>query len=202
MTSRVSVTSTQAQGTGYSYLPSISSDGSRIAFQSDASNLVPWDTNNTDDIFLHTPTPAPPCTTKYCTVLDGSSNNTTNLDASSCDLYTDISLMLSNGPAGQFTYLLIGAGSGVISDPAGALGDLCIWGGFFSRYNKDLGPISSSGSFSTDISNSNTGGPGFGIPNSGGSGIQPGETWNFQYWHRNPIGQPSGFSEAISITFL
>ena len=34
------------------------------------------------------------------------------------------------------------------------------------------------------------------------SNVLTGETWNFQYWHRNPIGQPSGFSEAVSITFL
>jgi hypothetical protein len=82
------------------------------------------------------------------------------------------------------------------------MGDLCILGGFFSRYKLDVGQISLAGTFSTDISNSISGGQGFGIPNSSGSAILAGETWNFQYWHRLPTpASPSGFSEAISITF-
>jgi hypothetical protein len=66
----------------------------------------------------------------------------------------------------------------------------------------DVGQIGFGG-FSTDISNSASGGPGFGIPNSSGSSILAGETWNFQYWHRNPpvAFGTSGFSEAIAITF-
>jgi hypothetical protein len=142
-----------------------------------------------------------PCTSKFCTVADGSIFNTANLDASGCDLSTAITLDLSNGPPKQFTYLLIGAGTATVSNPAGSMGDLCILGGFFSRYNQDLGQISLAGTISTDISNSVSGGPGFGIPNSSGSAILAGETWNFQYWHRNPLGAPSGFSEALSITF-
>jgi len=109
-------------------------------------------------------------------------------------------LSLSNGPVGQLAVLLIGNGSSVVTNPPGAKGDLCIVGGFFSRYVLDLGPISAAGMFFVDISNSASGGPGYGIPSSG-SAIQPGETWNFQYWHRNPAGQPSGFSEAVAIQF-
>ena len=112
-----------------------------------------------------------------------------------------ITLDLSSGPSGQFTYLLIGSGTNVISDPAGAVGDLCLVGGSLKRYRQDLGAISGAGTFSTDISDSASGGPGFGLPNSGGASILVGETWNFQYWHRNPAGAPSGFSEAVSVTF-
>ncbi len=39
-------------GNGESYLPSLSSDGRYVAFQSIASNLVPGDTNDREDIFL------------------------------------------------------------------------------------------------------------------------------------------------------
>ncbi len=141
------------------------------------------------------------CIVKYCTVATGSTNNTSVLDASGPFLSSAITLDLSNGPAGEFTYLLIGSGSSVVSNPAGAQGDLCILGGSLGRYVLDFGPISGSGTFSTDISNSASGGPGFGIPNSGGAAILTGETWNFQYWHRNPGGAPSGFSEAVSVTF-
>ena len=51
-TRRVSVATDGTQGNSTSNLPSISADGSRVAFMSEASNLVSRDTNNTSDIFL------------------------------------------------------------------------------------------------------------------------------------------------------
>jgi Tol biopolymer transport system component len=57
-TTRVSVTSAGKQAEGFasgdgSNGPSISADGRYVAFQSDASNLVPHDTNKVVDIFVH-----------------------------------------------------------------------------------------------------------------------------------------------------
>ena len=52
-TSRVSVASDGTEANQGSYWPSISSDGRYVAFQSNASNLVPDDTNNTRDVFVH-----------------------------------------------------------------------------------------------------------------------------------------------------
>src|SRR5262249_1290315 len=40
-------------GLGVSSAPSISADGQRIVFESDAPNLVPGDTNGTTDVFLY-----------------------------------------------------------------------------------------------------------------------------------------------------
>jgi PKD repeat protein len=57
-TTRVSVASDGAQGNGDSDWPSISADGRYVAFQSDASNLVPRDTNERQDIFVHDRGPA------------------------------------------------------------------------------------------------------------------------------------------------
>ncbi|MEG4170409.1 MULTISPECIES: calcium-binding protein [unclassified Microcoleus] len=51
-TTRVSVDSAGNQTLGDSYSPSISADGRFVAFWSDATNLVPGDTNNTNDFFL------------------------------------------------------------------------------------------------------------------------------------------------------
>ncbi|MDP6740800.1 MAG: VCBS repeat-containing protein, partial [Planctomycetota bacterium] len=64
------------------------------------------------------------CTSKYCTVADGSINNTTLLDASGCDLNWPITLDLSNGPPKQFTMLLIGSGTATITNPGSSQGDL------------------------------------------------------------------------------
>jgi Tol biopolymer transport system component len=51
-TERVSVGTGGTQGNDHSYSPSISADGRWVAFASDASNLVPGDTNATGDVFL------------------------------------------------------------------------------------------------------------------------------------------------------
>jgi Tol biopolymer transport system component len=49
---RVSVNASGTQGNAASNASSLSADGSRIAFQSNASNLVPGDTNNAGDVFV------------------------------------------------------------------------------------------------------------------------------------------------------
>jgi len=52
-TERVSVNSSGAQGAQVSYAPSISADGRYVAFASRAANLVPGDSNKSDDVFVH-----------------------------------------------------------------------------------------------------------------------------------------------------
>jgi len=52
-TTRVSVDSGGLQGNGVSSYPSISADGRYVAFESSARNLVPGDTNNKLDSFVH-----------------------------------------------------------------------------------------------------------------------------------------------------
>jgi Tol biopolymer transport system component len=52
-TVRASVASAGAQGDGNSWGGSLSSDGRYAAFESDATNLVPNDTNGVADIFIH-----------------------------------------------------------------------------------------------------------------------------------------------------
>jgi Tol biopolymer transport system component len=52
-TMRVSVTSTGAQANGKSDRPVLSSDGTIVAFDSDANDLVAADTNRQPDVFVH-----------------------------------------------------------------------------------------------------------------------------------------------------
>ncbi len=51
-TTRVSVDSAEAQSNDDSYYPSVSADGRYVAFASNASNLVPGDTNGSTDVFV------------------------------------------------------------------------------------------------------------------------------------------------------
>jgi Tol biopolymer transport system component len=51
-TARVSVTPTGAQGNGASQAPVVSADGRYVAFESDAANLMPNDTNGSVDVFV------------------------------------------------------------------------------------------------------------------------------------------------------
>ena len=53
VTERVSVGSTGTEGNGECSYPSISADGRYVAFDSDATNLVPGDTNGSGDVFVH-----------------------------------------------------------------------------------------------------------------------------------------------------
>ena len=140
-------------------------------------------------------------TTKFCNPASGSRNNVATIDVSGCSLTGSVLLGLGNAPAGQFAYALIGNGNAKVTNPPGALGDLCVAGGScLGRYAKDVALISAGGTLSLDLSNTISGGAGFGIPTCGGN-ILPGQSWNFQFWHRNPMGAPSGFSEAIGVTF-
>ncbi|MDQ6806100.1 MAG: hypothetical protein M3065_14335, partial [Actinomycetota bacterium] len=52
-TRRISVSSTLDQANGPSSDPHISDDGRYVAFQSDATNLVPGDTNGATDVFVY-----------------------------------------------------------------------------------------------------------------------------------------------------
>ncbi|MFF3910150.1 TolB family protein [Streptomyces sp. NPDC001848] len=49
---RISVAADGSQADGDSMFPSISADGRYVAFESDATNLVPGDTNNRSDVFV------------------------------------------------------------------------------------------------------------------------------------------------------
>src|SRR5580765_8002845 len=51
-TTRMSLDSAGVQANGESFIPAISADGRYVAFASDASNLVPDDTNGFRDVFV------------------------------------------------------------------------------------------------------------------------------------------------------
>ena len=64
-TTRASITRTLAQASGASYFPTLNADGRFVAFASDATNLVPGDTNAAPDVFVHDRTRPTPFANGY-----------------------------------------------------------------------------------------------------------------------------------------
>jgi archaellum component FlaF (FlaF/FlaG flagellin family) len=91
ITTRVSVDSAGNQGNGYSGYSSISADGRFVAFVSFASNLVPGDTNNSEDVFVR----------------DFSSNTTTRVSVDSAgnqgNNFSDLPSISANGQKVAFS---------------------------------------------------------------------------------------------------
>ncbi len=78
-TTRVSVSSAGVQSNGNSFRPAISSDGRFVVFDSDASNLVPGDSNGRFDIFVHDRTTGD--TTRVSVSSAGIQGNSDSLDS-------------------------------------------------------------------------------------------------------------------------
>ena len=70
-----------------------------------------------------------------------------------------------------------------------------VGGSCLGRYDKDIGQINTAGAFSVDIQNP------ISNPCQGGVVLSPGSTWNFQFWHRQPMGAPATFSKALKVVF-
>ena len=83
-TTRVSVASDGAQGDGGSWAAAVSANGQHVAFTSQATNLVPGDTNNRYDAFIHDR--ATGRTTRVSVASDGTQGNE---DSSAGNLSSD-----------------------------------------------------------------------------------------------------------------
>ncbi len=124
------------------------------------------------------------CDAPYC-----ASSNVGTTRLYDCVVGTGLVLTSAGMTGGIVGYANVGDGSGVISNPPGAVGDLCLAGGTgVGRYVGDL-VFGTEGS--TDLI---AYGP---IPGFGGV-YAPGQTWNFQTWYR--VGGGSRFTDATTVT--
>ncbi len=87
-TVRISVDTLGAQANGLSWLSRISDDGLKIAFKSDASNLVTGDTNGVSDVFMRSITHA---------IVPGDCDGDGDIDIN--DVICTINIVLSDGEA-------------------------------------------------------------------------------------------------------
>ncbi len=122
------------------------------------------------------------------------------LSANGSDLVQENNLTLraTHLPVNQFGYALNSPYQGVVPNPGGSQGTLCIFGASLGRHNR-LGEVRYSGAageFDVIIDLTSFPSP------MGPIMVQAGETWNFQIWHRdqNPTST-SNMTNAVSLTF-
>lgn len=138
--------------------------------------------------------------TNYCTAVPNSTGNTALITAtgSAVAALNDVTLIASQMPNSAFGYFLTSQTQGMVANPGGSQGNLCITGAI-GRY---VGPgqiknTGTTGSFSLQIDLTQTPQP------TGIVSIVGGQTWNFTTWHRDAVGgvATSNFTNGLSIAF-
>lgn len=104
-----------------------------------------------------------------------------------------VTLTSSQLPLNQFGYYITSQTQGFIPFPGGSQGNLCL-SGSVGRYSSSIGSSGSTGLISLALDLSQTPQP------AGPVSISPGESWNWQLWHRDQGGN-SNFTDGIQITF-
>ncbi|MEM9802089.1 MAG: hypothetical protein AAGA20_17325 [Planctomycetota bacterium] len=131
----------------------------------------------------------------YCDAVPNSTGVVSTIDTLGSPEATsddDLILTCSDLPAGVVGTFLASRSFGFVANPAGSAGNLCL-GGSIGRFPAILG--SGSGGvvslrFELDE-----------IPQPTGSvALQPGDTWRFQFWHRD-AGNASNFSRGRRVNF-
>jgi hypothetical protein len=110
----------------------------------------------------------------------------------------NLTLQASSLPNNAFGYFLTSQTQGLVPQPGGSLGVLCL-GGNIGRYTGP-GQIQNSGatgSFDLLLDLTQTPTP------TGFVSVAAGETWNYQAWHRDSVGGSavSNFTDGLSATF-
>lgn len=135
----------------------------------------------------------------YCTAAANQSGQIGVMSATGSDVATanDVTLMAGQLPLNQFGIFIVSRTQGFIPGVNGTSnGNLCL-SGSIGRYTQpsQIQSSGSTGTFSMMIDTS-------AVPQGGGTvGIAAGETWNFQAWFREGVGQGSNFTDGLEITF-
>ncbi len=139
------------------------------------------------------------CGVVYC---DTNPNQNGDIAIDNCVLDGSGNIItVTNAGSTLFAYLNVSASQGVVTDPPGSMGDLCLTGSPIGRYVHDLQAPQGSGTYSTDVWGGVTGGGVGNLPTPPGGQLMPCDTWNFQGWQRMPAGAPTTWSKALCVTF-
>lgn len=133
----------------------------------------------------------------YCSAVPNSTGLTGSIGASGSTTVTDqdFHLWADGMPTGEFGYFLNSPTQGFVSNPGGSAGNLCL-GGLIGRHSASIAQTSGDGYLGIQVDLN-------ALPRPMGQppiiAVQPGETWNFQCWHRD--GSSSNFTDGLTVTF-
>lgn len=115
---------------------------------------------------------------------------------SSTALDNDLTLTVCQLPSGSNGYFIVSRDQGVIVNPAGQQGSICVASPAMGRYSLSILTAGAAGTVSLVLNLTAVPQPTGSVP------ALAGDTWNWQYWYRdvNPT-VTSNFSTALSVTF-
>jgi len=107
-----------------------------------------------------------------------------------------LTLSVCQLPAGSNGYFIVSRDQGVIVNPAGQQGSICVASTVMGRYSNSVLTAGAAGTVSLVLDLTAVPQPTGSVP------VLAGDTWNWQYWYRdvNPT-VTSNFSDALSVTF-
>ncbi len=136
--------------------------------------------------------------TTYCSANPNSTGSISAIAASgSTDVsLNDLTLACTSLPQNAFGYFITSQVQGFVANPAGSAGNLCV-SGQIGRYAGNILNSGATGSVSLAIDLTSMPAP------TSSYSVMPGDTVNFQYWHRDSAGgsPTSNFSEGLEVLF-
>ncbi|MEM9383278.1 MAG: hypothetical protein AAGB93_25265 [Planctomycetota bacterium] len=139
---------------------------------------------------------AGPAPANYCTAAPNSTGGAGAIGtAGSTSLFAaDLELLASGLPQASLGYFLFSDAQDFVPGFGGSQGNLCLGGGIF-RLSSFVQNSGGSGSVALPL-------PFAGLP--AGASLDPGESWNFQYWFRDLVGgtPTSNTTDGIQVVFV
>lgn len=138
--------------------------------------------------------------TNYCLANQNSTGLTGVMSASGSTIIAsnDFTLTAADLPANQFGIFVTSLDQGFVPNAGGSSnGNICL-GGIIGRFFLPSQIVSSGamGEISLQV-------PLASFPQGNGFvAVMSGDTWNFQAWHRDSVGQGSNFTDGLQVTFL
>ncbi len=137
-----------------------------------------------------------PLGSAYCQANPNSTGETGELVAVGSDdvAVNDLTLLARRLPPGEFGFFIASTGQDFVTNVAGGEGNLCV-GPSLGRFLDQIGTASPAGTLRLDVDLSSI------TTANGPVAGQPGDTWNFQAWHRdvNPSAT-SNLTQGLEIT--
>ncbi len=181
------------------FLPAGASPGDLVAADFDGNGGLDLGALNRQaagvNLYLNAMGGSDPIGTNYC----GANANTTGqgavLSASGSNTVAanNLTLTCSQMPVGEFAFFITSQTQGLVANPGGSQGNLCL-GGMIGRMNTSILQSDATGQVSQGIDLTSLPTPGTPVA------AMAGETWNFQCWFRDGVGG-SNFSDGYSIAF-